>query len=94
MKTLEKSSCGEYARIREGGLFLSCPIMVSMPHLKIWTIAGPPPQKFQIKAGGALKSFPADLFGEKVALRYHCEQNGEIRNARFAQKAATCLRRP
>ena len=77
-----------------GGLFLSCPIMVSMPHLKIWTIAGPPPQKFQIKAGVALKSFPTDLLGEKVALRYHFEQNGEIRNARFAQKAATCHRRP
>ena len=68
--------------------------MVSMPLLKIWTIAGPPPQKFQIKAGVALKSFPTDLLGEKVALRYHFEQNGKIRNARFAQKAAKSHKRP
>ena len=73
---------------------MSWPIMVSMPHLKFWTIAGPPPQKFQIKAGVAFKSCPKVLLGEKVALRYHFEQNGKIRNARFAQNAATCHRRP
>ena len=94
MKKLEKSSCGEYARIREGGLFWSCPIMVSMPHPKIWTIAGPPPQKSQIRAEVAPNSFPKISPREKVALRYYFEQKPKIGNARFAQKAAKSHKRP
>ena len=94
MGKLKKSACGEYARIRRGAPLLSRPIMVSMPHLKIWTIAGPPPNNFQIKARVAPNSFPKDALREKVALRYHFEQKGKIRNARFAQKAAKCHRRP
>ena len=73
---------------------MSCPVMVSMPHPKIWTVAGPPPKKSQIGAEVAPDSFPKISPREKVALRYHLEQKSKIRNARFAQKAAQCRKRP
>ena len=58
-----------------------------MPHLKIWTIAGPLPKKTQNKAKVARNVFPKILLREKMALRYHFEQKRKTRNARFGQKA-------